>query len=172
MKPEIKYGLLIGLGVCAWILLEFAIGLHTTRMALGEYTGFVSNLIPLVGLYALLRMRLESSSDGRLTLGQGIYAGVLASLVAAVLVYSFLVAYNQVINPGWIDLALDWKVANMRAAGQPEPFIREQILSYRNAYSPTGLVGSILVGMTLMGGIFSLFLTLLLRWRRGVGRSG
>lgn len=163
MKPELKYGLICGAGVCLWIALEYLLGFHTTRPELGTYTGLLSNLIPLTALFLLLRSKRAALYDGRLSLGAGIGSGVLASLIAALLVYSFITGYNRLINPAWIDQALELQVAQWRAQQLAETAIQQKITQYRDAYSPVGLVTTILGGMTLMGGIFSLGLTLLVR---------
>ena len=165
MKSEIKYGLITGAGVCLWIIAEHLLGFHTTRHEIGEYSGYFSSLVPLVTLFLLLKGKRETAFDGRLGLVQGIGSGLSASLIAAMLVYCFMVAYNQFINPGWLDNALDWKVAQMRAQGGAETDIRKEITFYRRANSPAGLIATTLVGMTLMGAIFSFGLTLLLRRR-------
>jgi len=163
MKPELKYGLLSGAGVCLWITLEYLLGFHTTRPAIGTYTGLLSNLVPLTMLFLLLQARRASLYDGRLSLGAGIGSGMIASFIAALIVYTFLVTYSRLINPTWIDQALEVKVAQQRAAHVPEATIQESITVTRNAYTPAGLVLTIIVGMTLMGGLFSLGLTLLVR---------
>lgn len=163
MKPEIKYGLINGAGVGLWIALEYLLGFHTTRAGIGAYTGFLSNLIPLTVLFLLLRTKRAAVYDGRLSLAAGIGSGVYASFIAALIVYSFLAAYTHFINPGWIDQALEAKVAAWRVEQVAETDIRNRITVYRNAYTPTGLVGTILVGMTLMGGLLSLVLTLVVR---------
>lgn len=163
MNTEFKYGLVCGIAVCLWIALEYALGLHTTRPDIGAYTGLVSNLIPLVALYLLLQKKRAAVYDGRLSLGAGIRAGVVMSFVASLLVYCCLVSYTHFINPTWIDHALETKVAAWRSAFLPEKTIQERITLYRNAYTPGGLLNTVIVGMTLMGGLFSLVLTLLVR---------
>ncbi len=163
MNPEIKYGLITGAGVCLWIIAEYLLGFHTTRPEIGEYSGFFSNLIPLITLFLLLKGKHKSVTDGPLRVGQGLSSGLYASFIAALIVYVFLLAYNQFINPGWLDNALDWKVAQMRAQGVTETDIRKQITFYRQANSPAGLLATTIVGMTLVGASFSFGLTLLLR---------
>ena len=164
MKPEIKYGLITGAGVCLWITLEYLLGFHTTRMELGQYTGFFSNLIPLTTLFLLLRVKQAGFYDARLNLMTGVGSGLVASFIAGLIVYSFLASYTQFVNPSWIDQTLEWKVAQLRLAQVPEATIRERITLFRDAYTPTGLVMTIIVGTTVMGGLFSLGLTLLLRY--------
>jgi len=163
VKPEFKYGLINGAGVCVWIALEYLLGFHTTQPELGRYTGLLSNLVPLTVLFLLLRKKRAAIYDGRLSLGAGIWSGILASFVASLVVYSFLVSYTHFVNPAWIDHALEVKVAQQRAAGMAEAAIQQGITFTRKAYTPAGMINSIIVGLTLMGGIFSLGLTLLVR---------
>ena len=110
-----------------------------------------------------LRKKRAAIYDGRLSLGAGIWSGILASFVASLVVYSFLVSYTHFVNPIWIEHALEVKVAQQRAAGVSEAAIQQSITLTRNAYTPAGMIASIIVGLTLMGGIFSLVLTLLVR---------
>ncbi len=163
MKPETKYGLLTGAGVCLWTLAEYALGFHNTRFDIGEYSGYFSCIIPLALLVLLLRNRREATADGRLTLGQGVKSGLHASLVAGLVVWLFMLVYNRFINPGWMDLALDWKVAQLRLQGVAETAIREQIQFYHRMSSPLGCFGGIVLGSALTGAVFSLLLTLVLR---------
>lgn len=163
MSPALRYGLITGGGVCLWILVEFSLDFHTTRPGLGEYSGYFSSAIPLTTLFLLLKGRRDDVANGGLSLGWGVGAGLYASLVAALMVYGFLLAYNQFINPGWMDAALDWKVNQFRAQGMSEPAIRAEIVSFRWMNSPRGLLTTTLAGMTVRGGLFSLVLTLLLR---------
>jgi len=166
MRPEFKYGLLTGAGVCLWIAAEYLLGFHTTHPRIGEYTGYFSTLIPLVFLYLLLRRKQSSAKDGRLTIRQGIASGVVASFLAALIVYGFMLAYNRWIDPDWIDNALLVKVAAMRAKGIGELQIRREITFYRNANSASGMIATTVLAMTVVGAFFSLLLTILLRFKK------
>jgi Protein of unknown function (DUF4199) len=163
MNLTVKYGLIAGLGVCGWMLLEHALGFHTTRFTAGEYSGYFSSLIPFGALYALLRKRQQLANDHPLPLGPSVRAGITASLVAALIVYGFMMLYNHLLNPGWIDAALEWKVGQWRAQGTSESDIREQILVFRHLNSPRGLLLSIGAGMPVMGALFAYGITLFLR---------
>ncbi len=165
MRPEIKYGLLAGAGMCFWICAEFFLGLHASRHEIGQYSGVLSNLILLGMLYLLLRAKRDASPGRRLEVAEGIWSGVAASLIAALIVYGFAVAHNLYFDPGWIDNALDWKVARWRAQGIAETDIRRQITFFRHTNSPTGLLTSTLATVSLTGAIFSLGLTLFFRQR-------
>jgi hypothetical protein len=165
MRPELKFGLLSGAGVCLWILGEFLLGFHTTRLGIGVYSGYFSCVIPLAALYLLLARKRAAAPDGRLGLGAGVRSGLQAAFISGVIVYGFMLAYSQFINPGWLDHALDWRVAQWRADGMAEVAIREQIRLYRQLNGPLGCLVSLVAGTTVMGGIFAAGLTLLLRRR-------
>lgn len=167
MRPELKYGLIAGAGVCLWIMGEFLLDFHTTRLEIGAYSGFFSALIPLTALFFMLRRQRDSAPDGRLTLWPGVKSGLQAAFISGVIVYGFMLAYNQFINPGWLDHALDWRVAQLRADGVAEPAIRKKIKFYRQMNGPVGTLLRSVGGTTVMGGIYSAGLTLLLRrWPR------
>ena len=163
VKPEIKYGLISGAALCLWIALEYALGFHTTRPDIGAYTGLLSNLIPVIALFLLLQSKRAGIYDGRLSLGAGIFAGMLASFVASLLVYSCINTYTQFFNPSWIYQVLEVKVEAWRSQQIPETEIQSRITSYVGAYTPKGLLQTVILNMTLMGGLFSLVLTLVVR---------
>lgn len=164
MKPELKYGLLAGAGTSAWIMTEYLLGLHTTRLAVGAVSGYFSSLVILLCLWRMLRAK-QAAYGPMFNLRHGLWSGLYASLAGAVVVYGFLVLYNQVIHPGWLDHAMQWKVDRLRADGIAEDEIRRQLDFYRRANQPVGLLLTTLVGTTLMGGIMSLVITITLMWR-------
>jgi hypothetical protein len=155
----------MGAGLCAWIFLEFALGLRTTRPAIGFYTGFLSGMIPLAALCLLLRAQSRASGAAPLAWTQSLRAGLHASFVAALLVYAFLLLYINFLNPGWMDDALDWKVAQLRSQDVPEQMVREEIVAFREMSSPLGLAGRVLVSPFATGGLLTVGLTCLLRRR-------
>ena len=163
MKPELKCGLITGAGVCLWIMGEYLLGFHTTHLEIGAYSGFFSAIIPLVTLFRMLKAQRDAVPDGRLGVWPGVKSGLHAAFISGVIVYGFMLAYNQFINPGWLDHALDWQVAQLRTEGVAESAIREEIKTYRQLNGPVGCLISIVAGTTVMGGIFSAGLPLLLR---------
>jgi len=160
MTPEFKYGLLSGAGVSLWMLAEYKLGLHTTYLEYGKYTGYFSLLIPLLTLFFLLRKKL---ADEQLGFGASVVSGLTASFLGALIVYGFALAYNQWINPEWIDNALALKVSAMRAQNVDENDIRSAITAFRQANRPIGLAIRIIGSLTVIGGIFSALLTWVLR---------
>lgn len=165
MKPELKYGLIAGGAMSAWMLVEFQLGLHTTRIAFGHYTAWVTDLIPVVMLYFLLKHRFALLQKDWVPAWQGMLYGLLASVTFALVFYIFLNLYQYFVNPAWVDYQLEWKVARLRAAGAAETEIRQQIVALRQAYGPVGLALYV-PAYTVLGGCVSVLVTLWLNWGR------
>ena len=164
IRPEFKYGLIAGGGVALWFFCEYLLGLHTTRLALGEYTGRFSSLVLLFAILALLKKQ-QAAYGPLFTLRRGLWSGLFTALIAATVIYIFMAFYGQFINPGWLEHSLKWQVDQLRAANVPESKIREQITFYRDTNSAGGLLYSTLTNWTLQGGMMALLLSFWLIWR-------
>jgi hypothetical protein len=162
MRPEFKYGLIVGIGLSLWQLAEHILGLRVNYQEAGLWTMYLSNLIPTAALILLLRQKQRAAAGQQLTLAQGIASGLTASLLGAMIVFVFLLAYNQWINPDWIDNALAVKVAALRAHDIDEANIRSEITAFRQINSPMGLVVSQVITLTVTGGILSAAISILL----------
>lgn len=166
MMPELRAGLLAGGAMSAWILLEYALGLHTRHLAAGEFTHWGTEIILCAALYLLLRHRRVGTRRRWLPVWEGVLRGGGASLVAALVLYCFTVTYVSVIHPDWPDLVLARNIGLMRAEGLPEPEIREHARAFRWGFTPAGLATSVIGFYTLSGVVASALLTLWLNWRR------
>ncbi|HEY4247964.1 MAG TPA: DUF4199 domain-containing protein [Lacunisphaera sp.] len=162
MRPEFKYGLIIGVGLGLWLFLEHSLGLHIAHQNIGVWTGYLSNLVPTTALFLLLRQKQLRATDHRFTPGQAIVSGMLASFLGAMIVFVFQMAYNRWIGPDWIDNALAVKVAVLRAHEISEDAIRRAITLFRQANSPVGLIIGTVINQTVTGGIISAAIAVLL----------
>ncbi|MBI2518485.1 MAG: DUF4199 domain-containing protein [Opitutae bacterium] len=166
MRAELKYGLLAGFAVCLWMLIEYALGLHTKYLDAWQYTDAASFIVFVPPLWLLLKSRQAALAPGEpLSLLVAVLQAMLMSLIAALVIYVFTVAYTFFLNPGWVDTVLAWKVEHWRAAHETEESIRRQITSYRNLHAPVGLAASLLISTPLLGGILAVFLTVWLNLR-------
>jgi hypothetical protein len=165
MKPEFRWGLYAGGAMSAWVLLEYALGLHTRHLALGEFTHWGTEVILCAALFFLLRHQLAGRGRSWLPVWEGVLRGGGASLVAAVFLYCFTAVYVFMIHPDWPDLVLARNVGLMRAEGVPEPVIREHARAFRWGFTPSGLAVSVIGFYSLVGVVASSLLTLWLNWR-------
>ncbi len=166
MRPEMKYGLIAGLGMSLWMLAEFLLGLHTTHLDLNTYTNWGTEVILFVILYLFLRQKMSVLQRYWLPVWEGFLYGALTSLVAGLLFCTFLNIYLRFINPDWPFHYLNWHVAKMRTAGQSEDSIRLFAGSFRWSVTPVGLAVNSIGLYTLLGALVSPVLTMWLNWRR------
>jgi hypothetical protein len=163
MKPEIKYGLLTGAGVCAYILIEYLLGFHNEHVEIGKYSGYFSSVIPLVFLYIAIRHRRDKLQGGKLGFLEGMQSGFLVSAVAALIITLFMLVYNHYINPGWMELAMAREKEQMIREGYSQVAIETKLNEFRNSSSDSMLL---LFGMPMivgMGLIFSAVISMVLR---------
>jgi hypothetical protein len=168
MRPEFKYGLIIGVGLSLWHLIEHSLGLHVAHQNIGVWTGYLSNLIPVAALFLLLRQKQLGAGGHRFTPGQAIGSGMIASFLGALIVFVFQIAYNRWISPDWIDNALAVKVAALRAREVAEVSIRRDITFFRQANSPIGLIIGTVLNLTVTGGIISAVIAILLQRQKRI----
>lgn len=162
MSLELRYGVIIGGAVSAWVLIEFVLGLHTTHIGIGQYTGFVASVIAVVLLYKALKQKRDLELGGMMSVGQGIKAGLAISFVSGVISTLFFVLYYNVINPDWLQIALDWQREVMLAGGREASEIDASLEQMKTSYSISvqllwGFLSTIGMGL-IVSGVLSLFL--------------
>jgi hypothetical protein len=165
MKPPLQYGLLAAVCMSAWMLGEYALGLHTTRVGIGHYTSFATEIIFVGLLWRLLHQQVRQPGRYWLPVWEGLLQGALTGLVAALGFYVFVSAYLNFINPDYAYLKLEWEVPRLRAAGTSEEEIRAMAKSFLWSVSPRGLPVTILGLYLLIAVVASPLLTLWLNWR-------
>lgn len=166
MSPPLKYGLLAAAATSLWLLLAWALGLHTVHLGVGHYFNYGAEIILIVALWRSLHRQLHDDNRPWLPVWQGLLRGLLTSLVAAMGVFLFLSLYLQFINRDYPDLHLEWQVGRMRAAGESEEEVRALARAYRWSTGPVGLPLTIGGVYLVFGFIASPILTLWLNWRR------
>jgi hypothetical protein len=115
MKTEIKFGLILGFGICAYTLLAHLLGFYTTNIQSGKYADIVIMLLPVITLFLAIwekRVRL-----GSLSLLQGIKTGLLVALVSFPISTAGLWIYHHFINPNWLEFILAYERGVMTQSG-------------------------------------------------------
>jgi hypothetical protein len=166
VQPGLKFGLIAAALLSAWTLCEYGLGLHTTRLAIGYYSSWGTIVILVLALWRLLRNELYGAGRSWLPVWEGLLYGIVMSLVAAMGYYVFLFLYLNFINPDYADLRLEWQVARMRNAGQPEEAVRAMARGFRWSMGQKGLPVTLFSTYVVAALIASPVLTLWLNWRR------
>ncbi len=166
MSPSLTHGLLAAGATSLWLLLAYALGLHTQHIAIGHYVNYGAEIILIIALWRTPHRELHTQNRYWLPVWLGLLQGMLTALVAAMGVYVFLSLYLNFINPGYPDLHLDWRVNHLRSTGVAEEEVRAMARAYRWSTGPIGLPLSIAGLYLLFAFIASPLLTLWLNWRR------
>lgn len=118
MKIPIKYGLLIAMGVMAWVLIARSTVANPQSLVhtLGAPVFF--NLLQFVMIYLGLKA-LEREKGERLTFKEGVKTGVIISFVYALTASLFFVGVLAVIGTKWIE-------SEPGVAGAPRSMIAAQ----------------------------------------------
>jgi hypothetical protein len=162
-RTELQYGLIIGFGLIAWILAEYAAGFHTTQLEVGEYSGYFSIIIPLIALYMGIRSFRDKELGGSMTFLKGFAAGSRMSFIASVLISLFLALYITVINPEWIDLGLEYQRNKLVATGLSQQEVTNTLDLMKNDYTLSSMMLYAFGGTLLQGSVLSLIYSAILK---------
>lgn len=166
MSPSLKHGLIAAAATSGWLLLAYALGLHTRHIAWGHYANFGAEIILVFALWRSLRAHLIAGNFYWLPVWRGLIHGLATAAVAAMGICCFLSLYLNFVNPEYPILHLEWRVNSLRAAGETEEQIRAMARAYLWSTGPIGLPITVGAVYLLFGFIASPVLTLWLNWRR------
>lgn len=102
MKSEIKYGLMITIGVMAWVLLAHSIVADQESLVHKLGSPIVFNVLHFVMIYLGLKA-LEREQREKPNFKQGVKTGVLISFVYALTASLFFVGVVALIGTRWIE---------------------------------------------------------------------
>lgn len=148
--------------------LEIALGFHSKRLDLGEFSSWMVEVIQLVMLVLFLRARHRAIPLGRLEPWEAATKSLLTSFVFGCLLFIASMACVNYFDRDWLFRLVSWQVEKRRAAGVPETELRTYITATYAAYAPLGLARSCLVVVPLLGAGFGVVFAILLnlRWEK------
>ena len=167
MRTEVKYGVITGIAVCSWVVVEYLLGFHTNRLEIGKYSDHFSMIIPFVTLFLAIREKRIETEEESLSVWQGIRTGVLVSFLSAVITAVFMLLYNNLINPGWQRAAMEMQKRQLMQGGMSLDAINTYMKDYEIFMSGPIQFTMIIVGTVAIGFVLSLILCLILKvWNR------
>ncbi|MGA9997194.1 MAG: DUF4199 domain-containing protein [Pyrinomonadaceae bacterium] len=164
MRTEIKFGLILGLGICAYTIIAHLLGFYTTNIRTGKYGDVAITLLPVVTLF--LAIREKRNLKGSLTLLEGLKTGLLVALISFPISTAFLWIYHHFINPNWLEFILAYERDSMARAGVSAAEIASRLNAQRAGNSDLAQLVGGLIGTIILGLVLSLIFSLILR-RRG-----
>lgn len=150
MSIEYRYGILCGLALSVWVLIEFALGFHTTSLEIGQYSGYISMIFPIVFIFVALKEQ-QSRSNGILFMKEGINVGFQIAILSAAIFTLFLHIYNNFINPDWIDMMVEWQRKKLILGGASDDEIERFMEQNRHMNNSFGQNIMSFIGTTGIG---------------------
>lgn len=150
---DIVLGLVCGAGMCCWVLIEYALGFHTTALEIGQYTGFVAFIFPAIFIFIAMYDR-QKQMQISLPFVEGINRGFRIALFSSLVLTFFFHIYNTYINPEWIELMIEWQRKKMILAGASDDEIgrfMEQNRQMNSSFAQliTGFISATGVGVLI-----------------------
>lgn len=173
MKPEIKFGVLAGVALILWTLVQYALGFHTVHFRAGQITGYGAYVLIFVSLLMGLREKKEDY-DGHFSVRHGMRAGVLQLMITAVIASSFMIIYDYKINKLWIEELVNWQKNNssfsLSVYFTNDPNANSIVLSNTETHLCMYFIG-ILIGGCMMAFPISAVLSVGEHEVRGIGQE-
>lgn len=155
MKREYRYGFICAAGLSLWVLIEFALGFHTTSFDIGRYSGYLSFVVPVIVIFIAL-MEEQSITHHRISLKAGVNTGFQIAIISAVLFTLFMVIYNAYINPHWIDSLIEWQRRQLILGGATNDDIERFVEQNRRMNNAFGQGIMNFMGTTGIGVVITL----------------
>lgn len=163
---ELRFGLLTGLLISAYILTEFFLGFHTTKLEIGEVSGYFSGFIPLITYYFALKQKQQIDYQGSMTFINGVVSGLLVTVVVGLLLVVFFALYNTVINPEYTELGIVYETAKMKQQGIADSTITRFMTEYRQKIGLGNTLFMVFFGTLVQGALISMILTPIVIWKK------
>ncbi len=165
-KIEIKYGIITGLGVSAYVMLEFLLGLHTKYIEIGEFSGYFSAIIPILTLYFAFREKRDLQPGSILPYGKGFLTGLYISIIASFIIAVFFSIYYAYINPDFIKDGAEYARNKMIAMHVSQAKIDQELKDEAEMSRQPMQFFLTFVGTVFPGIMLSLIMVLIMKKKR------
>jgi len=152
--PEVGYGMVLALAYFAWLTIEYATGLQTTRIAQHEVLTNAYVVIPIGIMWRAIKNRRDVLEGGRILWWQGLASGMIISVVGAALRAPTLSFFLKFINPNYYQAQIDFAVHSG---------IKTEIAEA--TYHPTVQAMESTLAPIILGFFLSVILTMIARWQ-------
>ena len=106
MNSEIRSGIAISVAGFLWLLLEFFLGLHTTRIDYQPFFTWLSVIIPITGLYWAIKAKRNRFYGGEITFIQAAKTGLIVTGVSSLTSPLLAWLYVSVVNPFYFSTTI------------------------------------------------------------------
>ncbi|MGH7599589.1 MAG: DUF4199 domain-containing protein [bacterium] len=162
MKIILKYGLIVGVVIFIYIMLELALGLHGKYLSIGQYTGYLRYLLLAAGIYVGTNdLRYEPPGTG-ITFWTAFGKGLGISAVAGIIICISEWLYIDFINPQFVQDFTEFTINKLKAANASAERIAE-VMKQAQIWKPLEMQMLLYLAETMvLGFVFSIIVAVLL----------
>lgn len=166
IRLELRYAIFIGVGISIWVLFEYLLGFHTTRLEIGQYSGYLSVIIPILGLYLGLRKKRDVELKGEMSYLTALKSGVIISIIASLIIGIFFYFYTSFIHPSWIKQGLEFERKRMIEKRIPKKDIEKNVEQLKAFYSPQMQFTGTFIGTAIYAVLLTSIISLVVRRKK------
>ena len=153
-KSEIRTGILLSLGLFLWLLLEFFLGFHTTRIDYHPFITWLCIVIPIAGIYWSMKVKRDRDYAGKITFIQALKSGLVVTAIMSLLGPIMVFVYVSVINPLFFSTMLAHSKVMIEGLNisivDKEKMIEESTRNFSaSSYLMQSFFGSLIMGTVL-----------------------
>jgi hypothetical protein len=153
IKIEFRYAVLTSLAVLLWLIIEYAVGLQDTYVALHPYVSIIMGALIPIATYRLAFIEKIEDNFGKVTYWQLFFSGLLITVFACILAIPVQLGFHKLINPDFFETMILYTSVHSRQT-------IEQAAAYFNLKS---YIGESVLFAFVTGSIVSLILAFRMR---------
>ncbi|MFN5371223.1 MAG: DUF4199 domain-containing protein [Bacteroidia bacterium] len=113
---EIRNGILLAFMGFLWLLMEKALGLHSTYLNLRDFVFWLIIFIPLTGFYYTLKYKRDKHLDGSITFMQCLRSVLVLVTSSTIATLFFVWLYVALVNPNYLTIRMNHELNIIKAA--------------------------------------------------------
>lgn len=162
MKPNIKFGIILGGALMFISLLFYALGMDKNE-TVSKIAGIFNIILPAIITFLGIKALRDENQNGFITFGQGFSCGMVISIVGAAIsgIYSYL--YFVVINPGMVTYVRMKQEEEMLSRGLSESEVEKMSGTMEMWTTPGMMAAFAVIGMIVLGLVISLIAAAILK---------
>lgn len=167
-KSEIRTGILLGVCLFLWLLLEFFLGFHTTRIDYHPFVTWLSIVIPVAGIYWSMKVKRDRDYAGKISFVQALKTGLAVTVTMSLLGPIMIFVYVSAINPLFFSTMLAH--SKMMIEGLNISIVdKDKMIEESTRYfSTSSYVMQSFFGSLILGAVLSLITAALMKRNTGI----
>ncbi len=161
-RSEIKAAIIISVLGFAWLLGEYAVGLHDKYVDYHPIISMFGIVIPIVGIRIAIGNK-KKSNGGNMTYAEGFKTGSFVSVLSGVMAPIGLLIYTRIINPNWFDFMVKYSTRRALQAGLKGEQLTQSITYAQNYFNERSYVLQTCFGTIVSGIVISAIISLMMR---------